>query len=532
MMRYVGGHLTRPGFVCSVSGMLFGAVLLAATAPSASADDLQSVYLAAKANDPQFRIAQREYEAAQQQAKQLRAGALPSANLELQKIDTDQTVISSDNTVFQQGSASYGTDDLTLRLTQPIFRWDRVVGWKQSRIQEKQAEAKLALAGQELQVRVAEAYFNALSAREAVILSRAQLASATRQFEDADARYKRGLARRTDQLDAQARMAQVEAQMLSNQNAWEDALQALRELTGTAPASISPVLRDLVLAPPDPVSAEQWVRSAIEGNVELQAQQLALDVATREVERLRAGHYPTLDLSLTHTEHTTDGSLFGGGSQTENDDLTLALNVPLYAGGAVAAKRREGVARREQAREEYERLHRAVERQTRAAYQGILSSIRRSEALSQSVKAQELAVETKKKGFATGLYTSMTVLDAEEDLFADRQEYAQARYDYLVNWIKLRRAAGQLKESDITALNRQLASDVVAAPVPPVVAPQSLPAPVAESAPVAAEPAEATPAVAVPAVEAPVVEVPAAEAPAAEIQTTDMPTGVEAPTAP
>ena len=444
--RVLGRLLIGSALLIGVSG---ATIAVAAT-------DLLAAYEAAKTNDPKYRVARGEYDAALQQAKQLRSGALPQVNLEYQQTDTEQTVVSSDNTVFQQGSASYGTENLVLRASQPLFRWDRFLGWKQSRLQEKQAEARLLIAAQDLQVRVAETYFNALAARDAVILSRAQLASAKRQYEDADARYRRGLARRTDQLDAQARQAQVEAELLTNQNAWEDALEALRELMGTSPGEIVPVSRELQLAPPSPLDIDQWVTTARDGNVDLQAQRLAVHVAEREAQRSKAGHYPTLDLQLSHTENATDGSLFGGGSETESDDVTLAFNLPIYAGGSVAAKRKESAARREQSKDELMRLDRAVERQARAAFQGILSAIRRAEALSQSVKAQELAVETKQKGFGSGLYTSMTVLDAEEDLYADRRQYAQSRYDYLISWVKLRRAAGQLAETDMVALNRQL----------------------------------------------------------------------------
>lgn len=457
-------HAVFKGFPRRV---LSGAGVLALAIQMAHADDLMGIYQSAQVNDPTFRSVQQQVEASGHQARQQRAGYLPQINLEVQRIETDQTVISSDNQVFQQGNANYGTDDLSLTLSQALFRWDRIEAWKQSRLQEEQARARAVQAAQDLQLRVAEAYFGALAARDAVILSRAELASATRQFEDADARYRRGLARRTDQLDAQARMSQVEAELMAKQNAWEDALEALRELTGTTPTELSPVSRALPLAAPDPLSVEAWIKAAAEGNVEIQIQRIAVDIADREVERQRAGHYPTLDLRFKHNERTTDGSLFGGGSQTESDEVTLALNVPIYSGGSVWAKRKEAASRHGQAKDELERTRREVERQTRAAYQGLLSAIRRARALEQAVKAQELAVETKRRGFQAGLYTSMTVLDAEEDLYADRYEYALARYDYLVNWVKLRRATGQLAATDLAALNAQLVAPGEEAPVAP-----------------------------------------------------------------
>lgn len=484
--------------------LLAGAGLFALAMPLAYAEDLMAIYQAAQANDPKFRSARQQQQVTGQQARQQRAGYLPQLNLELQVIETDQTVISSDNTVFQQGNANYGTDDLSLTLSQAVFRWDRIEAWKQSRVQEDQADARALQAGQDLQLRVAEAYFGALAARDAVILSKAELASSTRQFEDADARYRRGLARRTDQLDAQARMAQVEAELMAKQNAWEDALEGLRELTGSTPESLNPVARELQLAAPDPLPVDSWVKAAADGNIELQIQRMTVDIADREVERQRAGHYPTLDLRFKHNERTTDGSLFGGGSETESDEITLALNLPLYSGGSVWAKRKEAASRFEQSKDELERTRREVERQTRAAYQGILSSIRRAKALEQAVKAQELAVETKRRGFQAGLYTSMTVLDAEEDLYADRYQFALARYDYLNNWIKLRRATGQLKQDDLAALNGQLVSleEEARVDVPlstpaeqaQVQAPEAAPAPSPATAPApvpAAKPAKA-----------------------------------------
>jgi outer membrane protein len=473
--------------------MAVGAGLVFLAVP-ALGEDLLGIYQAAQANDPKFRGAQQQTLATGQQAKQLRAGYLPQVSVELQRIETDQTVISSDNQIFQQGNANYGTDDLSLSLSQAILRWDRIEGWKQSRLQEDQADARQVQATQDLQMRVAETYFGALAARDAVILSRAELASATRQYEDADARYRRGLARRTDQLDAQARMSQVEAGLMAKQNAYEDALEALRELTGRTPETLNPVARELQLAAPDPVSVDSWIRAAADGNIEIQVQRMAVDIADREVERQRAGHYPTLDLRFRHNERTTDGSLFGGGSETESDEITLAFNVPLYSGGSVWAKRKEAAARHEQSKEELERTRREVERQTRAAYQGLLSAIRRARALEQAVKAQELAVETKRRGFQAGLYTSMTVLDAEEDLYADRYEYALARYDYLVNWVKLRRATGQLTGNDLALLNAQLVSPEAEAPVDvPTEAPVNGAVDAAPVTPAPTEPAAAAP---------------------------------------
>jgi outer membrane protein len=198
---------------------------------------------------------------------------------------------------------------------------------------------------------------------------------------------------------------------------------------------------------------EHWVETALQQNLLLEARRHAVEVAQQEVARQRAGHAPVLDLVATHNRKDTGGSLFGGGSNVETLDVMLRLNIPLYSGGMVSALTGEASKRYQGALEDLERDARQVERQTRAAFQGITGGAVRVQALAKGVISAESARELKLAGYKSGIETILQVLDAERDLYAAKRDSAKARYEYLLNRLRLKLSVGTLSEADLTAVS-------------------------------------------------------------------------------
>ena len=413
------------------------------------ASDLLTLYRQALQNDPQFQAARYEHEAATEARPQAWAGLLPTVDFSYEYSDTSQDIVSSDNTVFASGSTSFDSTSYTLSLTQPIFRYAAIVRLGQAKTEVSRAGVQLDAALQELMLRVSEKYLLALAARDQLDFARSEEAADESHFELANGRYEMGLAPITDLHDAKARLATVQARTIEAENQLDDALEALRELTGEAVLDLSPLLRDMTFTSPEPNEVEPWVDAAIRQNLSVEAQRLAVRVAEQEVSRQRAAHVPTLDLVGRYNDEETDGSLFGGGSEVETEELTLRFNLPIFEGGMVCSRVRQAASLKQKANRELEREVRSVMRRTRAAYLGVQSAISRVQALEQSVISQKLALEAKQEGFRSGLYTGLAVLDAERDLYQAKQDYAQARYDYLLNGLRLKQAAGTLKYDDL-----------------------------------------------------------------------------------
>ena len=181
-----------------------------------------------------------------------------------------------------------------------------------------------------------------------------------------------------------------------------------------------------------------------------------MEVAELEVKRQNAAHYPTLDLVSSFDNENTEDSLFGGSSEVETYKIGVQFNLPLYQGGEVASKARSARHEVGIAQQDLVKQSRSVARKTRSAFLGVDSSLKRVDALAQSLDANRLALEAKQEGYMSGLFTSLSVLDAERDLALVSIDHAQARYDYILNSLRLKLAVGTLTEQDLQDLENWL----------------------------------------------------------------------------
>lgn len=420
------------------------------------AEDLVQVYAVSRDSDPKFRAARYDFEAAAYAEPQALAALLPSASFEVTSTNTDQKILSSQNAVFASGQSKYPTDNQTLSLTQPIFKLSAWLGYEQARAKVKQAASTFGAAEQDLMLRTATAYLNVLAARDTLGFAGAERDAIKRQLDLVQQRFNSGLVAIANLHDAKARYAIKEADMVAAQNDLDDKQQALRELTGKVFDRLKPLRDDIPLDQPEPNDMKHWVDAALRQNLLLEARRQAVEVAQQEVGKQRAAHVPALDFVATQNRKDTGGSLFGGGSNVSTMDVMVRLNIPIYSGGLTSALTGEAVKRYQSAQEDLERDTRQVERQARAAFEGITGGVVRVKALAQGVISSESARELKAEGYKSGLDTLLQVLDAERDLYAAKRDSAKARYDFLLSRLRLKQAAGTLSEADLVNINRLL----------------------------------------------------------------------------
>jgi outer membrane protein len=206
---------------------------------------------------------------------------------------------------------------------------------------------------------------------------------------------------------------------------------------------------------PDPEDIDQWVDTSEEQNLQLLAARSATEIARQEIDRQRSGHYPTLDLVLSHDYDDTGGGFFAS-REIETNQIGLQLEVPLYQGGLVSSQVREARERFDQARELQEQQRRAVVRQTRDAYLGVVASISRVTALKQAVVSAESALEATEAGYEVGTRTIVDVLAVQRNLFGSLRDFARGRYDYIIVSLQLKQGAGILSADDLVQVNSWL----------------------------------------------------------------------------
>jgi len=423
---------------------------------SAQAYDLMDLYKLARQRDPVIQAAQLTNLATRETLKQAYAGFLPTLNFDAGYEYTWQNILDSDNFLFEEGKSDFGGHNFTLTLSQPLFHYATIVRVRQAKDVIARAAFEYFTAEQELVLRVAKLYLEALSTQDDLGFARAEQAALQLHYDLAQGQQAKGLVPVTDLYDARARLTAAEERQIFAKNALDDALEALREVSGEWADSLAGTKKELPLIAPDPAVVEEWTQVGLKQNLGLQVQGLAVKVAAQEVERLKAGHFPTLDLVARGNRQQTGGDLFGDGRESEIMNVRVELKLPLFQGGLLRSKVKEATYLYQRTRKEEEQLVRSVERSIRSAYWGVISAIGRVEALQQSVAALELALEGRQTGFRSGRFSSLDVLDGVRDLFFSRRDYARARYDYILNSLRLKQMVGTLSEKDIDAVNQWL----------------------------------------------------------------------------
>lgn len=424
---------------------------------SAQAANLLEIYHDAQEQDATFASAKAAYKVGLEKAPQGMALLLPtvgvSANTTYNDVDTQYRGTS----IFSSGTKKYNTSGYTLSLNQPIYRKQNFAQYEQGKSQTAQAEAQFAIARQDLVLRVAQAYFDALLAQDNVALAGAQKAAISEQLAQAKRNFEVGTATITDTHEAQSRYDLTTAQEIAALNDLEIKRRSLQRLIGKLPAELAPLGNKLPLTLPEPNDMDKWVESAETQNLQLQIQKAALEIANQEVERNRGGHFPTLDLVATYGDNSASGGSTGG-FDTKSTTVGLQLNVPVFQGGLVSSKVREAVAGQEKARQDTEDARRQVDLQARQAFLGVTSGAAQVKALEQALVSSQSSLDSTKLGFEVGVRTSVDVLNAQQQLYSAKRDLSQARYNYILSQLKLRAAVGTLAEDDLVQVNKWLAS--------------------------------------------------------------------------
>jgi outer membrane protein len=420
--------------------------LTLALAPAAHAANLSGVFRDAQAYDAQYAAARAAWQAGQEKAAQGRAGLLPqvnlSGNVRYNEADTDL------------GDSDYSSNTLAIQASQPLYRRQNTVQYEQAKNQVKIAEVQLKAAEQDLVLRVAQAYFDVLQSQDNLAFIAAQKAAISEQLAAAKRNFEVGTATITDTHEAQARFDLAVAQEIAERNSFNIRVRALEKLIGKPANGLDALAEDRILKA-ESGAIDDWAERAASGNLAAEIQRLAKAIADQDVERNRAGHYPTLDAVAGYS---VNNNLSAGTMRYDANvaQIGLELNLPVYQGGLTSSRVREAVANQEKARQDLENATREASLQAREAWLNVNSGAARVRALEQALTSTQAQLDSTKLGLQVGVRTSLDVLDAEQQVLSARRDLAGARYAYLLSGLALKAAAGTLGPADLAEIDQHL----------------------------------------------------------------------------
>src|ERR1700689_3970937 len=450
---------------------LLALYLCASAAPAA---DLLAVYQRALQNDPQRREPEAPRRPPLEPKPQALSALLPQlsgSGLSSRERDTGSTNTTEpvsapgSPTVLESfpfdGRGVTTTHRYGLDLKQNIFRWENWVALQRADAQVAQAEADYQAAQQDLIQRVAQRYFDVLSAQDDLEAQQVALISIQRQLDQAESRYQIGLIAVTDVEEGRAAHDSGAAAVIAAKRTLASNQELLREITGDGFDFLARPIEPFELATPDPASEDRWVEMALQQNLSLVSSRLAADIARENLSPARGGHYPSLDLvgsrykdTSNGTDTFTDGTSAGGTTLDQQQrTIGLQLTFPIYSGGMVSSQVRQAVYLHRAAKERVERVARQTEHDARDSYLGVLSEISRVKALRRAVESNATSLHATESGYEAGTRTAVDVLQSRQRWVQAQTDYARSRYDYMLNVLKLQQAAGTLSQQSLEKIN-------------------------------------------------------------------------------
>jgi outer membrane protein len=437
------------------------AALFAAEVQQSKQQSLMDIYHQALAHDPTLASALSANKAAQEIIEQGKALYRPVVNFNA-GANASNTDLKFTGTGFNQfkneGRQNFEGYNYGVVASQPIYRKQNLVQIEQSKTQVSQADKQYHLSQQELILRTTQAYFDVLIAQDKIDLIGAQKTAILSQLDQAKATFEVGTATITDVNEAQARYDLIVAQEIAAVNEHQIAKRSVEAITGEVPDKLATAKSDIQVVQLSQ-NMQDWQQVALQNNLNIQIQQDALKFAEQEVERTQAGHLPTLDAVASYSKNYANGGTSGVGNDLDNTTIGLQLQIPLYQGGAISSLARQAVLNKQKALDDIDIARRQTDLETQRAYLNLSTTIAQVKALEQALISSQSQLDSTKLGYEVGVRTSVDVLNAQQQFYSAKRDLLQARYNYLVNIIRLKAASGLVSEADLQDINQQLVLD-------------------------------------------------------------------------
>ncbi|MCB1581533.1 MAG: TolC family outer membrane protein [Marinicella sp.] len=440
-------------------------------AGTVGAENLVDVLNVALEKDPQLKAAKFNQQATEENKKQAFANFLPQVSGSWSKSESDSKTEYSDGSTSNPPKSE--SDGWTINLSQSIYDHANFIGLKQADLQKAKGMAQFDKAEQDFLIRLAQSYFDVLTNIDAVKFAESEEKAIQRQLEQAEQRYEVGLAAITDVHEARAQYDGSRASVINARNQLDDSREALFEITRSHYTQLDALpenIEEITLSEQD---IQSWEKLALSNNPDLGVARIDAELADYTADKQRSGHYPTVGLTASLSSNNSKGTTFiqpspdpNGSpvvtqfpdSQRDSNSISLNVNVPIFSGGRTSSLTR-------QAKLQYQAAMENLDQTTFSTVRNVRNSLHNVEAGWSSVQARQLAVVSAKSaeeataaGFEVGTRNIVEVLNSQRSLYQAQRDYSRAKHDYLMNILRLKRAAGILEQQDIININGLLAS--------------------------------------------------------------------------
>lgn len=430
----------------------------------AQAEDLLEIFNLAAENDPEIRQARAQYNAQHTLVDQGRSFLLPTVNA-TGRSSRDTTGIDGDLPAGTGGlfrlpqhsfADGFNTKGYSLSVRQSLFNAEAWYAFQSARKTDEVAALTLARAEQQLIVRVATAYFDVLRSQANLTSFEAEEAAALQVLEQTQQRFDVGLIPITDVYDSQANADLASVNRLVEENNYNQRLEVLEAITGRPFESVSMLLEEFPIAAHE-APMEEWEQIALQTNPTVRSAELDFEARKDDARSARSRLLPTVDVAINYNWNQSGNPLsFTPNLASESSQVTLNVTMPLYAGGLNSSRLRQAYFTRDASEEALLKAKRDNTLATRNAWRSVETDVRAVQARARAIVSAQSALEATQVGAEVGTRNVVDVVLSQRLLFQAQRDYANARFNYVVDTLTLKQAAGTLSPQDVIDLNRWL----------------------------------------------------------------------------
>jgi len=351
--------------------------------------------------------------------------------------------------------SEFSSEDYQLTLTQPLFQMENWYDYQTGKAVAHKAKADLKTAHHALLIRVGEGYFKVLKAQDDEGFVDREGEAIEQQARLSRRAYEQGIASETEYLETQVAVDSF----MANREAAQGLLIAERQnyaaITGEVMPTLAPVSEDVPIEMPRPATADEWLLQARAHNAKLLAAEDSVKLAEFDHEKAKAGHYPKVQLIANYLKTDMHGGQ-GFAPASELATIGVELQVPIYSGGYVSASRRQKLYTADKVHDMELQQQVYVETSVRNLFTVVTAEMHRVGYRKRAVVTSNNALRATRKSYDDGTRTILDLLQAQNHYYSEQRELAHSRYEYLINTLKLKEAAGTLSEDDLKALNAWL----------------------------------------------------------------------------
>jgi outer membrane protein len=422
-------------------------------APMAHSEDLLEIYNLALQQDPVLGEVRARYEVDHAALAQSRARLLPSM---VAQASTSRNANGPENTFSYADSSN--ANGYLVNIQQVVLNFQEWFNWQSARANDQRASAALMRGEQEMIMRVARAYFDVLRSQESQAFYAAQAEAAQTRLQTAQRRLEVGLGAITDVNAAQAEYDRVQVERLNDQRLLNQRRLALEVITNGSHERLDGLRDEFPIAPVDPASPEAWVQLASDNSPEVQEARFTHEASSEAARAARSALLPTISASATYRWNAATENPFAVRANEAQIGASVGLNftMPIFVGGGNRARMRQAYYQRNFTEQSMVRVERENERRTRDSYLGVEIDVQAVQAGRQAVLSAQTALDSAQTGLEVGIRNALDLANAQRDLYSALRNLAEARYNYVIDTLTLKQAAGVLTPEDIRALNEWL----------------------------------------------------------------------------